>query len=192
MVWLHCHVALGTTTFPACIWDIMESQGQLKDGTNPQPNPQTSKFCSLTKNESKFSHTWDPIMFQWKFAFFEARWCLLQLIRGVNPKHSEGIAVTYLPGEGVIKSICLTLQLTKHFHTGDWVFERLESYVPGWAVQEETVCTVLQFQCEQSRNFTVLGLLEMELIFPIPTLTVLYFVLVARKVLTVHQCFGCC
>ena len=38
---------------------------------------------------------------------------------------------------------------------------------------------------------TVLGLAEMELIFPIAALIVLCFVLVARKVLITHWCFGC-
>ena len=37
-----------------------------------------------------------------------------------------------------------------------------------------------------------LGLAEMELIFPIAALTVLCFVLVARKMLLTHQCLGCC
>ena len=38
----------------------------------------------------------------------------------------------------------------------------------------------------------VLSLAEMELIFPIADLIVLCFVLVARKVLMTHQCFGYC
>jgi len=38
----------------------------------------------------------------------------------------------------------------------------------------------------------VLGLAEMELIFPIAALIVLCFVLVARKVLITYQCFGYC
>ena len=36
----------------------------------------------------------------------------------------------------------------------------------------------------------VLGLAEMELIFPLAALIVLCFVLVARKVLITHRCFG--
>ena len=38
----------------------------------------------------------------------------------------------------------------------------------------------------------VLGLAGMELPFPIAALIVLCFVLVARKVLIAHQCFGYC
>lgn len=44
--------------------------------------------------------------------------------------HSEGIAAIYLPGEGAIKSVCLTLQLTKHC-TLVGLRETESSYVPG-------------------------------------------------------------
>jgi len=38
----------------------------------------------------------------------------------------------------------------------------------------------------------VLGLAEMELVFPTAALIVLCFVLVARNILITHQCFGYC
>lgn len=50
-------------------------------------------------------------------------------VRGVNPMNSGGTAAIYLPGEGAIKSFCLALQLTKHLHTGDWVFGRLSPHM---------------------------------------------------------------
>lgn len=31
--------------------------------------------------------------------------------------HSEGIAAIYLPGEGAVKTVCLTLHLTKPLYT---------------------------------------------------------------------------
>ena len=43
-----------------------------------------------------------------------------------------------------------------------------------------------------SDQLTVLGLAEMELVFPTAALIVLCFVLVPRKVLITHQCFGYC
>jgi len=45
---------------------------------------------------------------------------------------------------------------------------------------------------QQKLLSSVLGLAEMELIFPVAALTVLCSVLVARKVLLTSQCFGCC
>ena len=48
---------------------------------------------------------------------------------------------------------------------------------------------ILQLQADRA---IVLGLAEMELIFPIAALIMLCSVLVARKVLITHQCFGYC
>jgi len=43
-----------------------------------------------------------------------------------------------------------------------------------------------------TQNQYVLGMAEMGLIFPIADLIALCFILVARKVLIIHQCFGYC
>ena len=58
--------------------------------------------------------------------------------------HSGGIAAIYLPGEGAIKSVCLALQLTKHLHTGDWVFGRQS---PCMSLVEQFVKKLLTSTC---------------------------------------------
>ena len=69
--------------------------------------------------------------------------------------------------------------------------------LPPWCPRCSNMGTQTRTPCDVDHNPLadlplVLGLAGMELIFPIAALIVLCSVLVARKVLITHQCFGYC